>query len=125
MIEAEELFASPFLLVENMPQTAAILLSGAVLAFGLNMSELLLISHTSALTLCVCGIVKFVLVILITKRIFHADDIVKPTNYIGIAITIIGVILYNILKFTEVCCCCCCCCWPVLVFISSMWKIHY
>lgn len=67
--------------------------------FFSNMSEFVLLSHTSALTLIVVGIVKLLLIIILSTILF--DHPLTTTNKIGIAIVIIGVIMYNYSRYQS------------------------
>lgn len=79
--------------------TAAIILVGALMSFGLNTSELLVLQATSALSLCVFGVCKFLLVIVFTTLLFHHE--LTTVNKIGCALSVLGVALYNVDKYQE------------------------
>jgi hypothetical protein len=62
-VEWNDLRASPF--VTNSDQashTVALVIGGACMAFALNMSELCLVRVSSAMTMCVAGVTKFIMV---------------------------------------------------------------
>jgi len=80
--------------------TVGLLLVSALLAFGLNISELMTIQHTSALTLCVIASFKFLLVLAITTVIF--DHPFTETNFIGCLLSVIGIASYNYIKYKEI-----------------------
>ncbi|GFP78714.1 probable sugar phosphate/phosphate translocator at3g14410 [Phtheirospermum japonicum] len=62
--------------------------------FALNLSVFLVISHTSALTIRVAGVVKDWVVVLLSALIF-ADTKLTLINLFGYAIAIVGVAAYN------------------------------
>eukprot|EP00736_Rhodelphis_marinus_P014154 Rmarinus@m.11842 len=80
-------------------QTSGIVLVGASIAFLLNSIELLLIKITSALTLCVAGTFKTVLVVTIAWIFFRNP--ISSLAVAGYAVVFVGVLLYNISKFKR------------------------
>ena len=68
--------------------TLGLILSSAVLAFTLNLSELSLIQSTSALTLCVVATVKFLLVVVLTSVLFEHE--VSVVNAVGCCMSVAG-----------------------------------
>ena len=54
----------------HLGQTAVYLFGGALLAFALNVTEIMVVAHTSALALTITGMGKMVLVIISTTRRF-------------------------------------------------------
>ncbi|KAG0151413.1 hypothetical protein CROQUDRAFT_651247 [Cronartium quercuum f. sp. fusiforme G11] len=75
-----------------------ILLAGG-LAFLMTVSEYFLIQRTSVVTLSIAGVFKEVGTIFLSTVVFH--DTMTPLNISGLAITIFGIVLYNILKYHE------------------------
>lgn len=72
------------------------LFAGAFLAFLLELSEFLLVSHSSSLTLSVAGIFKEVLTLSLAALI--NGDRMNTINVIGLVICLAGIILHVILK---------------------------
>ncbi|CAA3015528.1 probable sugar phosphate phosphate translocator At3g14410 [Olea europaea subsp. europaea] len=68
--------------------------------FALNLSVFLVISHTSALTIRVAGVVKDWVVVLLSAILF-ADTKLTLINLFGYAIAIVGVAAYNNLKLKK------------------------
>lgn len=73
-----------------------ILFAGAFLAFMLEFTEFLLVSHTSSLTLSVAGIFKEVLTLSLATIIY--GDRLNAINVIGLITCIAGITLHVILK---------------------------
>lgn len=71
-----------------------ILSLNSLCTFALNLSVFLVISHTSALTIRVAGVVKDWVVVLLSALIF-ADTKLTLINIFGYAIAIAGVAAYN------------------------------
>ncbi|XP_047310946.1 probable sugar phosphate/phosphate translocator At3g14410 isoform X2 [Impatiens glandulifera] len=71
-----------------------ILLLNSLCTFALNLSVFLVISHTSALTIRVAGVVKDWVVVLLSALLF-ADAKLTIINLFGYAIAIAGVAAYN------------------------------
>lgn len=80
-------------------EVTALILVGVVLAFSLNMIELYLLEASSALTLCVSGIVKLVIIILLSSLFFNYSF--TTFNAIGISLCILGIIGYNYVRFKD------------------------
>ncbi|PAA74328.1 hypothetical protein BOX15_Mlig019756g1 [Macrostomum lignano] len=78
-------------------RTLGALTGGALLAFGLEFSEYLLIHHTSSLTLSVSGIFKEICTIYLASQI-HSDPI-TVVNWIGMFTCLSGIGLHCVLKF--------------------------
>ncbi|KAN0062922.1 hypothetical protein ACQY0O_004743 [Thecaphora frezii] len=77
--------------------TVVLITAPGVLAFGMNLSEFALIQRTSVVTLSVAGIFKEVLTIMIASIVF--GDELTPINVTGLCITLLGIGLYNYLKY--------------------------
>ncbi|CAA2973926.1 probable sugar phosphate phosphate translocator At3g14410 [Olea europaea subsp. europaea] len=71
-----------------------VLTLNSLCTFALNLSVFLVISHTSALTIRVAGVVKDWVVVLLSAILF-ADTKLTLINLFGYAIAIIGVAAYN------------------------------
>jgi len=69
------------------------LLANASVAFLLNLATMALIKHTSALTLNVSGVFKDLL--LIVYSVVVSGAIVRPVQYFGYAVAVVGVSLYS------------------------------
>lgn len=74
-----------------------LLLFPGVLAFGMTASEFALIRRTSVVTLSVAGILKEVLTIAASVTIY--GDVLTPLNISGLAITVLGIAVYNYIRF--------------------------
>lgn len=72
---------------------------GAIVAFAMNFSEFLFLSKTSGLTLSICGIIKEI--ITITLSVVFNDDHISLINIVGLGITVVGILLYNINKYVQ------------------------
>ncbi|KAI5662173.1 hypothetical protein M9H77_21496 [Catharanthus roseus] len=77
-----------------------VLTLNSLCTFALNLSVFLVISHTSALTIRVAGVVKDWVVVLLSALIF-ADTKLTFINLLGYAIAIAGVAAYNNLKLKK------------------------
>lgn len=75
-----------------------ILLTG-VLTFTLLVSEFLLVSKTSVIFLSVCGIVKELMIVFIS--VCRKDITFEMTNYVGLGVSIFGMILYNFTRMKK------------------------
>ncbi|KAH8518669.1 hypothetical protein H0E87_000496 [Populus deltoides] len=71
-----------------------VLMLNSLCTFALNLSVFLVISHTSALTIRVAGVVKDWVVVLLSALLF-ADTKLTIINLFGYAIAIAGVAAYN------------------------------
>ncbi|PWN47219.1 TPT-domain-containing protein [Violaceomyces palustris] len=93
-----EIFRGPFFhgLTRSI-KTMGLIAAPGVLAFGMNLSEFALIQRTSVVTLSVAGIFKEVLTISLASVIF--GDELTPINITGLCITLLGIALYNWLKY--------------------------
>jgi Triose-phosphate Transporter family len=98
--EYERLFKSQFVAPENGWYTASLVAGGAGFAFLLNISQLMLLSYSTALTCCVVGVVKFVALIGISSWMFP-DTRLTLTNDIGLVAAVLGISLYNYLNIVQ------------------------
>ncbi|KAK0525419.1 hypothetical protein OC834_005180 [Tilletia horrida] len=78
-------------------RTLGLVTAPGVLAFCMHLSEFALIQRTSVVTLSVAGIFKEVSTIILASTIF--GDELTPINVTGLCITILGIALYNWLKY--------------------------
>ncbi|TKY88156.1 hypothetical protein EX895_002866 [Sporisorium graminicola] len=78
-------------------RTTAMIAAPGFLAFGMNLAEFALIKRTSVVTLSVAGIFKEVLTIALASSVF--GDELTPINVTGLCITLLGIALYNWLKY--------------------------
>lgn len=77
-----------------------ILLLNSLCTFALNLSVFLVITHTSALTIRVAGVVKDWVVVLLSALLF-ADTKLTMINLFGYGIAIVGVAAYNNTKLIK------------------------
>ncbi|XP_046440117.1 solute carrier family 35 member C2-like [Daphnia pulex] len=75
-------------------------LVGAVIAFFMELTEYLLVSYTSSLTLSVSGIIKEVLTLTLAVLITH--DEMNPINAAGLVICLLGITLHVALKAVRI-----------------------
>eukprot|EP00123_Amoebidium_parasiticum_P016755 comp23570_c3_seq1/m.39910 comp23570_c3_seq1/g.39910 ORF comp23570_c3_seq1/g.39910 comp23570_c3_seq1/m.39910 type:complete len:424 (-) comp23570_c3_seq1:47-1318(-) len=102
-IEGIPFFSSPHMFMgttADVLKTLTILSLGGVLAFLLNWAEFLLISRTSSVTMSVAGIFKEVCTISLSVLLF--GDHMSRINAMGMCVTILGIVLYNVLKYRQV-----------------------
>lgn len=78
-------------------RTVVLIAAPGFLAFGMNLAEFALIKRTSVVTLSVAGIFKEVLTIALASSVF--GDELTPINVTGLCITLVGIGLYNWLKY--------------------------
>ena len=81
----------------KMTLTALVMVT-SVLAFLLAISEFLVTLLTSALTLCIAGIAKQVLIIALAMAVFH--DYITLWTAVGFGISMVGIAMYNYDKFS-------------------------
>ncbi|GAC97721.1 permease of the drug/metabolite transporter [Pseudozyma hubeiensis SY62] len=94
------IFAAKFGHFDTLPhalKTIGLIAAPGFLAFGMNLAEFALIKRTSVVTLSVAGIFKEVLTIALASSVF--GDELTPINVTGLCITILGIALYNYLKY--------------------------
>ena len=82
----------------NFPPVLLIL--NCLCTFALNLSVFLVITHTSALTIRVAGVVKDWVVVLVSALLF-ADTKLTMINLFGYGIAIAGVAAYNNYKLKK------------------------
>lgn len=78
-------------------KTVGLIAAPGFLAFGMNLAEFALIKRTSVVTLSVAGIFKEVLTIALASIVF--GDELTPINITGLCITLLGISMYNYLKY--------------------------
>ena len=98
-LERADLAASRFMDAGTWEPTVALILAGSLVAFGLNASELFVIQETSALTLCIFGVLKFLIVIAVSVALFDYEF--TTLKAVGIALAVLGLIVYNCVKWQE------------------------
>lgn len=81
----------------------SVLMLNSLCTFALNLSVFLVISHTSALTIRVAGVVKDWVVVLLSALLF-ADTKLTGINLLGYGIAIAGVAAYNNHKLKKEAC---------------------
>ena len=94
--EYDNVFKSPYFADDEWFKSSLYLSVGAILAFFLNMSFVFCVSVTSALTMCVVGIIRLILIILLSTALFDKD--LSVLNQLGLVIALLGVTFYNVLK---------------------------
>ncbi|GAQ81621.1 hypothetical protein KFL_000850370 [Klebsormidium nitens] len=80
-------------------RSIGLMLFGGCLAFCMIMSEFLLISETSAITLTIAGVVKECVTIVVSVIIF--GDEFGFINVLGLVIVIAGVGIFNLIKYQR------------------------
>ncbi|MES1916109.1 MAG: hypothetical protein MHM6MM_007958, partial [Cercozoa sp. M6MM] len=97
-LEYAKLKESTFL-SEKLAETLAYLCLGALLAFWLNMSEMMVVAATNGLTLCVTGVARLVVIVLISGQVFGHE--IHALNGIGMSISLSGALAYQLLRHRE------------------------
>jgi solute carrier family 35 protein C2 len=101
VIEGSRLYSSHLLFhPATGPITIALIIMGSCIAFGLVMSEFLLVHSTSSVTLSVAGIFKEICTI--SVAVLVSGENLTAMNVAGLIMSIIGIAYYNILKFRGV-----------------------
>eukprot|EP00731_Ephydatia_muelleri_P026400 Em0018g500a len=80
--------------------TMVIILGSTVLAFFLNVSEFLLVYHTSGITLSIAGIVKEI-IILTLSTMWWEDDTLSTVNIMGMMICVAGITTHTTMKVCD------------------------
>ena len=70
-----------------------VMIINAAIAFTLNIAVVLLISNTSALVLTLAGIVKDILLVLLSVLVFESP--VTPLQYAGYSVALLGLNLHK------------------------------
>ncbi|PVD21368.1 hypothetical protein C0Q70_19541 [Pomacea canaliculata] len=94
MSSMEALFRSTD--INDLATKLALVFAGAMLAFGLEFSEFLLVSNTSSLTFSVSGIVKELCILYLAINV--KGENINVINGIGLVVCLIGISLHVILK---------------------------
>ncbi|TIB27593.1 hypothetical protein E3P78_00024 [Wallemia ichthyophaga] len=81
-------------------KSCLMIISPGFLAFGMVLSEFKLIERSSIITMSIAGIFKELLTIFISSAIF--GDTLTPINVTGMCITILGICVYNYIKYKQV-----------------------
>ncbi|EPZ32710.1 TPT-domain-containing protein [Rozella allomycis CSF55] len=84
---------------ENFLLTLGIGLVQGIISFIMVLSEVKLLSLTSSVTLTIGGILKEMMMILISTLIFQ--DKLGPLNIVGFCITIMGILCFNIFRYLQ------------------------
>ena len=90
-----ELDTMPFEIFCDINFIGMLILSGLV-SFALNLAVVLLMSNSSALTLSLGGIIKDILLVLLSVFIFHSP--VTSIQIFGYSISLLGIVLYKSCK---------------------------
>ncbi|XP_003743601.1 solute carrier family 35 member C2 [Galendromus occidentalis] len=72
------------------------ILGGSVIAFFMEVSEYLLLSYTSSLTLSIAGILKEIFTLYLA--VVYSGDILSPLNMVGLVICLCGITIHVICK---------------------------
>lgn len=91
--------ASPIWEAKGFMTTIGLLLVPGFLAFGMTLSEFILLSNSALLTLSVAGIFKELLTIFVGWLVF--GDTLSLLNGAGLVITICDIVWYNFYRFSE------------------------
>ncbi|XP_042143216.1 solute carrier family 35 member C2 isoform X3 [Ixodes scapularis] len=82
--------------VEMLVRTGQYVLAGSVLAFFMELSEYLLLTYTSSLTLSIAGIVKEVCTLYLAVN--YSGDEISFMNFVGLVICLLGIALHVLVK---------------------------
>ncbi|KAJ1568817.1 Triose-phosphate Transporter [Nowakowskiella sp. JEL0078] len=88
-----------FATMNDAVRTIGTIVGGGFLAFLMLMAEYNLISHTSVVTFSISGICKEILTLIVSHLIF--GDIYTATNFVGLAISLVGLGMYNYIRITA------------------------
>ena len=80
-------------------QTVSLVSIGGVIAFVMELTEFLLVSYTSGLTLSVAGIVKEI--ISLTLAVIYQSTDISPVNLVGLVVCMVGITLHVIRKASS------------------------
>ena len=78
--------------IPDLLQSVTLICMGGLIAFFLSISEYLLLSYTSSLTLSISGILKELCTLLIATNV--GNDVLTPTNWLGFLICIFGICIH-------------------------------
>ncbi|CAN7937740.1 unnamed protein product [Ixodes hexagonus] len=82
--------------VEMLVRTGQYVLAGSVLAFFMELSEYLLLTYTSSLTLSIAGIIKEVCTLYLAVN--YSGDEISFMNFVGLVICLLGIALHVLVK---------------------------
>ncbi|KAG0411561.1 hypothetical protein HPB47_011291, partial [Ixodes persulcatus] len=82
--------------VEMLVRTGQYVLAGSVLAFFMELSEYLLLTYTSSLTLSIAGIVKEMCTLYLAVN--YSGDEISFMNFVGLVICLLGIALHVLVK---------------------------
>ncbi|CEO94650.1 hypothetical protein PBRA_000435, partial [Plasmodiophora brassicae] len=97
--EWSELVHSSWVSSDVILSTLSMLLIGSGLAFLLNMSELIVVQWSSALSLCVAGVFKLIIVIIVSSALF--DFRPSIVNVFGCVLSLVGIAGYNWVRYHD------------------------
>lgn len=80
--------------------TVGMLCAGSLLAFWLNASACAAIAATSSVTLCVAGTARLIIIIGASAALLPGFSL-TTANEVGVALSVSGVALYNVIKASE------------------------
>ena len=101
VLEGDELWSSPLVFAGSFSVLLSSLFTvfaGALLAFGLTISEFMLVNRTSGLALSVAGIVKEIATIIVAVLAMPNENALTALNVAGLALSIAGIAYYNHIK---------------------------
>ena len=87
-----EFWELPFAMMET-PTFWMIMVANGMIAFSLNIASVLLIKHTSALTLTLAGIVKDILLVMLSILLFGSP--VSVLQYLGYSVSLLALNLHK------------------------------
>ncbi|KAG1682483.1 Solute carrier family 35 member C2 [Nymphon striatum] len=82
--------------VNVMLQIVGLMSIGAVIAFLMEISEYLLVLHTSSLTLSICGILKEILTLILAVKV--NNNKMNSVNMLGLVLCILGISTHVVIK---------------------------
>jgi len=80
-------------------KTLFIIILGGCLAINLDIFNLLAVKYTSAISLTIAGVARTSFIILASWLFFRNE--ITTMNFVGFAICLVGVVLYNIMKYQK------------------------
>ena len=87
-------------LIAWLSHESILIIAGSILAFLMEMSEYLLLTYTSSLTLSIAGIFKEVFTLFLAYE--YNGDKMSFLNFIGLLICMTGIILHVVINLSDV-----------------------
>ncbi|OQV11487.1 putative Solute carrier family 35 member C2 [Hypsibius exemplaris] len=91
--------AHSFYTREETVRTLLLVMGGGVAGFLMEVSEYILLSHTSSLTLSVAGITKEIFQFILAYA--YNGDRISPMNFVGLVVCMSGVVVHVVFKLVE------------------------